>query len=428
MSHRTAIITAAACAGQLLFVGASALANGDDDPCPRHRCGDNAPHLTEAPLGQLNLDGVRNSYGVRVEYLRKAGVRYRLRIENGAFVGYDDDKRLAGQALIGSDIVLSQTEEQTQGGSGEILIRITEFRTVGFWRPTAGSRFPSYHLLFRRPSGADTPEGADEEGWTELCYHPPKHQVADGLERWSTPVRGRYKHLDLSLRPDSREQGWFNFACAGQALFKMKRHGYEHDHHSDEARQATLRMITAAYCQENSWSYTEYGTSILWQNRENAIQHGALELDSNVADIEAKIGRVEAVWTKDGAACLSAARIPKSERAQVADYPERLSVADALSPCNEHLRKSIARCAIEDGDTLGDVLGRYGGEWITVTPMDSQQEPNPPVTVAPRSGCAGCGAGGPGGHAGSLVLWILLAAVFAALRKVRHTARRSSPY
>ena len=396
------------CAVAALVVALPAMnawAAPDDDPCPIVGCGSNAPHLTEPHLGQLNLDGERNSYGVRIEHLLVNGLPYRLAIEDGGFVGHRPGGRtIAGPALVGGEIVITRTE--SDGEESRLRILVADLAMVRTWDDTRRG-LPVYHLKIDR---------AGDGTWSELCHHPPEIDMEDGIERWSTPVLGRYSYRELAPVAGSRERGWFNIACAGQAFFKMKRHGYDDADHSDDQRQATLRMITAAYCPGVSWNYTLYGTHIYWQNRAGDAAVGELDLDARVSWVSDTRGVLEAVWNRDGATCLNTPRVEKAELPAVIEGQNEALLGQVSSPCSANPRKAIPRCTVRAEDSLRDVLARHGGEWITVTPVASPSRPTPPRR--PRSGCAGCSLGAPEPIAGGawLVLLLMLAAARASRR------------
>ena len=127
-----------------------------------------------------------------------------------------------------------------------------------------------------------------------------------------------------------------------------------------DERQATLKMLTAKYC--DAVSYTRNGTFLLWQSLTGWTE-GVIPPTVNDGPMEAK-------WTAKGAACLSHSRawtdplgpVPSFDGVKVPFNSEAELVNHVRSACN------IPSCeGFEPGD---DTV-----YWITTTVDHASDEP-----------------------------------------------------
>jgi hypothetical protein len=120
-------------------------------------------------------------------------------------------------------------------------------------------------------------------------------------------VQGEVYGRDASVI--KRGDYWFNIACAGTGLADLRLNGLNpmmNRSSSDpvkpgtstvDRRQGALKLITAKYCGETSW--TKDGTQMYWRDYES---QGAPESNSHAGPIESR-------WGAHGALCLSHLRL-----------------------------------------------------------------------------------------------------------------------
>jgi hypothetical protein len=113
------------------------------------------------------------------------------------------------------------------------------------------------------------------------------------------------RSAQIKLRGTSASR-WFNVACAGGALSKMRLMGLDPTQSSSTAneRQATLKMIMAKYC--GATSYTQNGIPLQWTSSLGRTEP---------KELEPQVGPVEAQWTAQGASCISHSRAWRHDQA-----------------------------------------------------------------------------------------------------------------
>jgi hypothetical protein len=245
----------------------------DDPPAPEPTYpvsfSTNASTVNSSLIPELNLAGAINDDGVGfTAALGPDGRKYRLTVKDGEFVAYSPGGPVAeGEKMVGWSLLVT-----IDGKADQVQI-------LGYQAGAASQ----YALALR-----------DEEGVLKnICP-----AFADSPEEpASTLIFGdRY---DFETKEVIAEQeSWVNFACRGEALFKMKAMGYVPDETKAIHRQATLKMLTADYC-GSGHSFTEDGTPLIMQNTEGTIGKDAGE----------QAGEIEALWNEYGALCLTAPRL-----------------------------------------------------------------------------------------------------------------------
>jgi hypothetical protein len=331
---------------------------GTHGGCDSWGCGANSAQIHGTPIGELHLGGIPNTLGFYIEPKLYKDVRgqivpneFQLDIEQGAFVGKHLQTGrivLRGKRLIGSWFVLRRPKQPLSLRILESKILIKDVATVPLFvqRPTNGSvsnrAIVEYAFAYQLElSGApgemrylcrsDSASGSDDKfhaksgrnnfsaiGWGLGVNHtaPSPVVMGDGYPYRVLPwlgspdtttyavlVKGEvYDASTASVRLHGDQANlWFNIACAGTALAKMKLMGYdpEDSRTAPDQRQATLRMITARYCGDKS--YTRDHVPLVWQNASDWFQ------PETTFDV-ASIGEIEASWGKDGAICLNEPR------------------------------------------------------------------------------------------------------------------------
>jgi ADYC domain len=270
--------------------------------CPQHICGQNDPRLNDHRFSVFHLGGERapSTGSAYLGFQDPAGQRLTLKVmPRGEMLGiYDDGRELRGQALIGS-----QLSVELRGQDGKRLPRVIRIKGI---------------TTAKRLSRDDTPL---LRYW--LSYGPPEQpermplcKGQDSADLGALLIRDeRYspKNLEIAVPyGDPRAHDWITFLCRDHALEKMKRMSYEPGRPPDDPyfttpaeRNATIKMITAAYClnrDDEAASFTKPGTEIFWQNDAGWMVMGAPPSLSVMGH------EIEAYWDENGAVCLSSRR------------------------------------------------------------------------------------------------------------------------
>jgi hypothetical protein len=293
--------------------------------CPDWACGSNTPLVNNAAVGELNRDGAAGDGGFRILSFQNAlGVPLALDIQHGELVGTGLlGVEYRGSALIGGRIILENIADLSLHA-----INIADFGHVDSWTQPV-EQVPVYHLLSVTIDADLLPVGDAEQ----VC--------GAVLPAGSSPLAMHYAVLIDGERYDAQTKtvsasgasadGWFNIACNGSALAKMKLLGYDPEYTSTATtaqttpaqRQATLKMITADYC-GSGVSFTVLGEPLRWYNRS-----GTATPDSSVPPVLSS----ESIWTDSGALCLDVARLQD-------DHPD--IAADIAAECGAPLPSCAA--------------------------------------------------------------------------------------
>lgn len=267
--------------------------------CPVYECGSNSAEINDLPIGELHITpgnntGQVNSWNARmIDFIAPDGSRdYVIKYEDGHLLA-DGPRRLEGPDLIGSQIIV-----RNEATCEELALHFQEIDRTESWTDEA-FLIDRYLFTFyderrqgHRPICTDADEMLGESAWSVL--------VAEERYKWET------KEIH-TIGEDAR--GWFNIACYGNALYKMKFMGYDPNPSLDnpysslpEDRQATLKMLTADYCGTGE-SFTETGTALYWLNAEGWSDN-AVPPNSTF----------EAYWNGAGALCLDMPRLGLGQR------------------------------------------------------------------------------------------------------------------
>lgn len=254
--------------------------------------GSNTAHVNLYPIDQLHMHGNPNEDGVALLGVESPlGVLYKLRTEGDELYAYDpvtNTKVSGGQHMIGWTIKLYHA------GDGKPLdVEILGYdERMPLEYDEKGGTVSGYALGFKP---WETPSELES-----VC--PDKTGFPDVIA--ATIVRGElYDDKTGEVVPNNE---WITIACFGNAVAKTKLFGYGPQEKrpgtaipaTPEQREATIRMLTADYC-GSAMSYTVDGTPLEWRNDNGAIAPAATP---GFADIEA-------LWTADGAICLSHPRL-----------------------------------------------------------------------------------------------------------------------
>jgi hypothetical protein len=306
----------------------------DPDSCPS--CGSNTNTINTFPIDGLHPGGCWNSDNMRlvpgelvpdsrntpVDGLQLCpDMKLSLDVADGVFVGRDDDGsiRCDGAALVGATFqVEAAVKVNGTWRSRFARIRLSQARTVlGDSRAGAPAiEHRSYMLSPEDDPSASLCEIAVSAPWREgwlsgapqaaprmaspvvvssatLAQVPAAH-VADHALLVAGDVFDEKARRIHQTGPDS---GWFNIACAGDGLAKMRLYNLEPPTYSVERREAALKMLTARYCEGKS--YTVRGPAIEWK-------------DYSEAEPAERRGSLEARWGAHGALCMSHSRLWRS--------------------------------------------------------------------------------------------------------------------
>ncbi|MCG8422556.1 MAG: hypothetical protein MJE77_31965 [Proteobacteria bacterium] len=318
VSIALAATIAAAAAG---YGGYRGLMAGDDG-CPEWKCGGNSAQVIGYAIhlgGEPNEDQFRmvafesRSHGTNpTRYLLdRTGKRFvdrkgnvaRLEVKDSRFVIVDGN----GAARPGEELSALSLKRR-RGKQYQIVVE--EVKTVQSWAHPPDhqpEQIPAY-LLASKLLGKDKNRFCHKAvRWNGKSATPSVKQVA--ALKWHEPsfhavLLGGEKYDRHNARV-TRGENWLTIACAGSALAKMKLMGYDpqvsagHPMYTTRAqRQATLKMITAKYCEtDEPIRFTEDGTPLAWQNAQTWFQPPWPHITG-----------VEAHWNPRGATCLNEPR------------------------------------------------------------------------------------------------------------------------
>ena len=272
------------------------------ESCPQYLCGQNDSRLNDYRFAMLHLGGKRNVHtgAALVGFEDRDGKRLALDVTpSGEMVGtYPGGVRLANEGLVGSHIIVDIRRKD-----GKSVTRVIEVKGV------------------TRASHMSREDGALTRYW--LSFGPPENprqlslcKGEDRADLGALLIRDElYSQKTLAIEApigDPRSRDWVTLLCHDHALEKMKRMSYDPGRSPKDpyfttpaARNATIKMITAAYCEnhDREWvSFTRPGTSLFWQNRAGWMIDGAPP-DHSLMNYE-----IEAYWDENGAICLNTRR------------------------------------------------------------------------------------------------------------------------
>jgi len=323
-----------------LFVGASlglALTAIAPQPaaaraCDVDQCTVNTAELRGVDIKGLNVNGVTNLDGVRlvpgsVQLTASSTPLCPANGRGGLNLGVDSGMLIArdpvSSAVVASslcmagatfqiDIPLSHGKVTTMSRQ---TLRIGVIDTVDTWYADASLRTSllSYQLINLATGISICPlKEAFMESW----------QV-DGLDTIPTATVAKWKdttdravivqgetYLETGQADGARSTpDWFNIACAGSAIAKLRLLGYDPMVPGGvlpAERAATLKMLTARYVRNSSQAWTRTGTPLRWEPTRRI--NGELVTYLGGPD-STKLGPYEADWTGEGPICVAHTRL-----------------------------------------------------------------------------------------------------------------------
>lgn len=283
--------------------------------CPDWQCGSNSPELDHQGFHELNLYGAANAEGFALTTLRgraqiyKNNIAYDLRVTNGKISGWRKDRAmLSGQALYGAQLRI------TRWGAPAFIVAIARVREIPYFvDPNGPLELESYVFQWITWSAAAMtaqPPVADPNArsatYPNLCNNTANPGAEEkpglyGMLRDETVLfeGDRIDSKTKTIEPEFAP-AWFNLGCAGHTLSKVHLTGnssiWDLATASDrwEARQATLKMLVADYCNVGI-PFTVAGEPLLWH--------------SDLIEYWATPDRIEARWTSKGPTCLNEPRL-----------------------------------------------------------------------------------------------------------------------
>ena len=302
--------------------------------CQSVGCGANGV-MNGFPIDAIHPDGCRNHDGARLveRSLRKGQSRcpdrtLDLDSVGGRLVGRDPvtgEVACSGVALVGATFSVETFVADT-GTIQTAAIRVAQMGKLQTWRKRVGGRpwlttyvfvpaggpaislcdpgaAPAWRTAWRAGTAPDPDTdapGADAPTWSRTIV-----EVTDGsFEHHALIVGGESYTFDGSVDAHDKDPSrWFTIACATGAIGKMRLLGFDATtgRSTVAERQATLKMLTARYCEQQQQVLTVPGVPILWTSMKGL----------KFTDLPAarRAGPTEAYWGKDGALCLSHSRL-----------------------------------------------------------------------------------------------------------------------
>jgi hypothetical protein len=346
--HSNPLLTCALLIATL--VAGSGRASADQpDRCEVYNCGSNTPDLRGTIINGLSTDGVFNRDRVRIvpwslqlspkSRCRTFSLGYEipltLRVRDGALVGQGFLGKgplvdYPAACLIGATFQIeAPTACPTLRTDGNVrpcpmevtTILIAESKSVSTWETKKSLRMqvPTYRLVDKAKE-TSLCDGQEAYGWmsrwqvgglpggsdSNRIDNPPGITGVPWREATDHALIVQGETYDLSASIDRQYSGpsWFNIACAGSAIAKMRLLGLDpmglepnRTPSTPGERQATLKMITAKY--QGEQSHTVAGMPLTWRSARGIGYYGT----------PAGAGPFEAMWGSQGALCVSHLRL-----------------------------------------------------------------------------------------------------------------------
>lgn len=268
-------------------------------------------------------------------------------VRDGGFVGVVGPGGESDRVVCsGADLVKArfQVEQKVPGkASRSATVRIDGMGEVEVWRrhpddPDEPPTVPTYALVTEASSELAIEEPLCKEArWDSTLVNPPFGN--DKTRNALLLVGETYSKAGTKAHAG---KNWFNIGCAGTAIAKLRLLGFDPAREPDatDHREATLKMITAKYCGERSW--TRDGTLI------GIDPHPGGPLPPGGPTL----GPVEARWSATGATCISHSRMwftgSKCEKESEQRFIEQIRSTCHIPACEE-----TAACGtnapVEDG-------------------------------------------------------------------------------
>jgi hypothetical protein len=282
-------------------------------------------------------------------------------VHNGDLVGVEDRMLTtlgapdvavvcSGAELMGAEFDLHKVDGPEIGNPGDqrFTVTIQQRDLVDVW-VAPPDKLPAYLLVARR---SQDPLGLAQP----LC---PESEASDfGKKREALLVQGEVYLRDASVDPLRQGPRWFNIACGGAALAKMRLLGFDpmNNRSPDDPpganrsastpgeRQTTLKMLTAKYCGPIGW--TKDDTKLY------LVGHGNSPNPILIGGSNEHPGPIESRWDEHGATCVSHLRL-WSVGSDCAKLQESKYVQEVQSTCNIKACDETTPCLRDDETSSG---------------------------------------------------------------------------
>ncbi len=302
------------CLPVVLALGVSACVVPEPEPnvstgvsylgCPEWMCQSNSPLIDNYGFHEINTAAIplANDEGFKLQRaFDRFGTQIKIRVEDGVLVGrYSNGDEIAGSQLQDAKINIDNVKV-----GGRYTLRVVSVQDSPLWATVR--QVPTYLLQW-------SVRGTDR--WSNVCAKPDKDL---GMQAYySVLFEGDRVHADSKTIEPTPETDWFNIGCAGSTLAKMYLTGHTYASRAHglvttwEQRQTMLKMLSADYCGKGR-PFTVAGVPLDWKD------------DKGWMNYITATSKLEARWTKDGAACLNVPRIEASQDPNgLAEFPNLL--------------------------------------------------------------------------------------------------------
>jgi ADYC domain-containing protein len=297
-----------------------------DPSCPEWGCGMNSPTLADGVVfDELDSSMTQpDRHGIKILSARQGGHSVRLHIDRHFIIAFATDG--SGMVYQGYSLIGTVVELDKKGTRYQLLIDDFQPQALTFWAGDTKEPVPFYRILVKLPT--------DGQFKTPICMPDrPLETVWGPVAHHAIAFTGDHYVPELKTVSDAaRGTPWFNLACAGTATAKM--HLARHTNagawtaatwhtgmdvldpgapfHTDVGqRQAMLKMYTADYCGTGT-AFTADGQPLLYDDAKHwyVPPAGVPRLIENSDGTLSPAGAaIEALWTPNGAACVSALRL-----------------------------------------------------------------------------------------------------------------------
>jgi hypothetical protein len=259
----------------------------------------------------------------------------KLQVYNGEFVGMvNGQKRCSGAEMVGASFTIAD-----DASSSWQRVKIEAVGTVSTLGPPLES-LPTYRLTYTMTAPSPGDGGMQPQIVANVCD--PGSWTSETAEVTSHALLIQGEVYDQNAAVIRRGDHWFNIACAGSALAKLRLYGLNPMKNRNpedspmlpgtstlQQRQSALKLMTAKYCGASSW--TADGTQIFWRGPQAIPMPGAGSAAPSAA--LDSVGPIESRWGSDGALCISHLRLWSADSA-CAESPEQTWVEQIRRNCN----------------------------------------------------------------------------------------------
>lgn len=273
--------------------------------CDDWGCGSNSPEIDHLGIHDLHgyVGGTPNANGFQIVKIAKAWCAGCKPVQYKSIYSLKSNLIVEGTSgtLTGVDVL--GTIVTVANATNKYEIRVTDLGRTSMWAHKTGGETTTTYLL---EWDVVTTVGTKKE-WKNVCKAPPSQDSPDllNMNRYHSVVF-EDDMIDAERKTVGTriEERWWNVGCAGHALAKLHLtghtksadvlHGYGT---TEQTRQTTLKMITAAYC-ETGHAFTVAGQPLGWLDQPTYNDY-----------LPGFVGLKEAEWNETGVSCLNDPRV-----------------------------------------------------------------------------------------------------------------------